>query len=90
MPQVVTIMRLIWKVGKKLSWRLIEIISLASSQLLIGYEWTTGTQEPETASYHRNVIFNSYIAPVRPFSRFDSSYPEDLWDWMDNLRNNGD
>ena len=55
----------------------------------IGYEWTTGTQEPETASYHRNVIFNSYLAPVRPFSRFDSSYPEDLWDWMDNLRNNG-
>ena len=32
------------------------------------YEWTVRNQEPENASYHRNVIFKSSKAPKRPFS----------------------
>ena len=43
------------------------------------YEWTVRSQEPETASYHRNVIFKSSKAPKRPFSSFDSINPEELW-----------
>ena len=53
------------------------------------YEWTVRNQEPESASYHRNVIFKSSKAPKRPFSSFDSINPEELWNWMDGLRSNG-
>ena len=35
------------------------------------YEWTVRSQEPESGSYHRNVIFKSSKAPKRPFSSFD-------------------
>ena len=36
---------------------------------------------------HRNVIFkDSDRLPREPFSRFHSVNPEDLWDWMDDLR----
>ena len=36
---------------------------------------------------HRNVIFKgSDRLPREPFSRFHSVNPEDLWDWMDDLR----
>ena len=38
---------------------------------------------------HRNVIFRGDTAPNLPFSRLDSSNPEDLWDWMDGLRDQG-
>ena len=38
---------------------------------------------------HRNVIFNSSNAPIRPWTRIDSLNPEDLWTWMDSLRDNG-
>ena len=48
----------------------------------IGYEYT-----PE--SLHRNVIFKGATAPERPFSQFDSDNPEDLWAWMDGLRDEG-
>ena len=53
------------------------------------YEWTVRNQEPESASYHRNVIFKSSKAPKRPFSSFDSNNPEELWNWMDGLRSDG-
>jgi hypothetical protein len=53
------------------------------------YEWTVRSQEPESGSYHRNVIFKSSKAPKRPFSSFDSINPEELWNWMDGLRSNG-
>jgi hypothetical protein len=52
----------------------------------VAYEWTASTPAPESAAYHRNVIFGSSQAPERPFSRFDSSNPEDLWAWMDAQR----
>ncbi len=51
---------------------------------LIGYEYTSAAAQG--ANLHRNVIFRGGNAPERPFSRMDSSNPEDLWDWMDGLR----
>ena len=55
----------------------------------IAYEWTASTPQPESAAYHRNVVFASSRAPARPFSRIDSHEPEDLWNWMDRLRAQG-
>ena len=55
----------------------------------IAYEWTASTPGPESAAYHRNVVFASSRAPARPFSSIDSHEPEDLWNWMDRLRAQG-
>ena len=55
----------------------------------VAYEWTVSSPAPESASYHRNVIFDSKGAPKRPFTRVDSIFPEDLWTWQDNLRDKG-
>jgi len=49
---------------------------------LIGYEWTSS---PGGNNLHRNVIFRDdkdQADRVLPFSNYDSSDPEDLWDWM--------
>jgi len=54
----------------------------------IGYEFTTST-DVEGGNLHRNVIFNSSNAPIRPWTRIDSLNPEDLWTWMDGLRDRG-
>ena len=54
----------------------------------IGYEFTTST-EVEGGNLHRNVLFNSSNAPIRPWTRIDSLNPEDLWTWMDSLRDKG-
>ena len=54
----------------------------------IGYEFTTST-EVEGGNLHRNVIFNSSNAPISPWTRIDSLNPEDLWTWMDSLRDKG-
>ena len=54
----------------------------------IGYEFTASTQV-EGGNLHRNVIFNSSKAPIRPWTRIDSLNPEDLWTWMDALRDKG-
>ena len=54
----------------------------------IGYEFTTST-DIEGGNLHRNVIFNSSKASVRPWTRIDSINPEDLWTWQDNLREKG-
>jgi hypothetical protein len=50
------------------------------------YEWTsqgpTGTQ-----NLHRNIIFRSSDGvPELPFSSFDSNKPEELWNFMDEMR----
>jgi Protein of unknown function (DUF3604) len=37
---------------------------------------------------HRNVIFKGDTAPL-PFTRIDSLDPEDLWNWMDDIRADG-
>ena len=41
------------------------------------------------SNLHRNVVFENSKGPVQPYSIVDSRNPEDLWDWMDNLRDKG-
>ena len=54
----------------------------------VGYEYTTSSDD--FGNLHRNVIFEgSEKLPVVPFSRFHSQNPEDLWAWMDGLREQG-
>jgi hypothetical protein len=54
----------------------------------VGYEYTTTSDD--RGNLHRNVIFQGADKlPVMPFSRFHSQNPEDLWDWMDKLREQG-
>jgi hypothetical protein len=54
----------------------------------IAYEYTGAA-----ANYgpiHRNIIFKGNDkVPSTPFSRYHAQDPEGLWDWMDDLRNQG-
>ncbi len=52
----------------------------------IGYEFTSTAAD--RGNLHRNVIFRG-AAPDRPFARTDSPDPEDLWRWLDDLRDQG-
>lgn len=52
------------------------------------YEYTSST--PDMGNLHRNVVFQgTNKLPREPFSRFHSINPEDLWQWMDDLRSKG-
>lgn len=52
------------------------------------FEYTTFG--PNMGNLHRNVIFRgTEKLPREPFSAFHSDNPEDLWDWMDGLREKG-
>ncbi|MFP6584735.1 MAG: DUF3604 domain-containing protein [Candidatus Hydrogenedentota bacterium] len=51
----------------------------------VAYEWTS---TPDRQNLHRNVIFRGDDGPV-PFTRLDSQKPEDLWNWLDNIRVDG-
>ncbi len=53
----------------------------------IGYEYTSSSDD--RGNLHRNVIFRGSEAPMRPFARTDSRDPEDLWRWLDDLRDQG-
>ena len=53
----------------------------------IGYEYTSGGGS--NINLHRNVIFRGSEHPEAPFSRLDSSNPEDLWATMDRWRAEG-
>ena len=54
----------------------------------IAYEYTSSSAD--MGNLHRNVIFEgSERLPLEPFSRFNSVNPEDLWQWMDELRAKG-
>ena len=53
----------------------------------VAYEWTATTAE--IGNLHRNIIFKDDNVPDLPFSRLDSSNPEDLWGWMDGNREQG-
>ncbi|MDE0884937.1 MAG: DUF3604 domain-containing protein [Myxococcota bacterium] len=54
----------------------------------VAYEYTTSAND--RGNLHRNVIFRgSDRIPAEPFSRFHSQNPEDLWDWLDGLRDQG-
>ncbi len=49
------------------------------------FEWSAAAHG---ANLHRNVIFRG-AAPPQPFSSFDSRNPEDLWHWLDIMRQQG-
>ena len=52
------------------------------------YEYTSSTAD--MGNLHRNVVFKgTEKLPREPFSRFHSVNPEDLWQWMDELREKG-
>ena len=53
----------------------------------IAYEFNSSG--PGQSNLHRNVIFKDSKAPIQPFSIIDSQNPEDLWNWMDKLRELG-
>jgi len=54
----------------------------------VAYEYTSSSAD--RGNLHRNVIFRGADRlPVLPFSRFNSTNPEGLWDWMDGLRDKG-
>ncbi len=54
----------------------------------VAYEYTTTSDD--NGSLHRNVVFkDSNRLPEVPFSRVHSRDPEDLWNWMDILREDG-
>ncbi|MEM7080628.1 MAG: DUF3604 domain-containing protein [Pseudomonadota bacterium] len=52
----------------------------------IGYEYTPS---PGSRHLHRNVIFRGEAVPDVPFTSRDSDDPEDLWNWLDALRQDG-
>lgn len=50
---------------------------------LHGFEWTSS---PDSSNLHRVVMFRDDADKVEdlvPFSNYDSTDPEDLWDWME-------
>jgi len=54
----------------------------------VAYEYTSTSDD--AGSLHRNVVFeDSDRVPEVPFSRMHSRNPEDLWSWMDTLREAG-
>jgi len=53
----------------------------------VGFEYSSNV---DGGSLHRNVVFESSARlPIQPFSRFNSMDPEDLWNWLDELRARG-
>jgi hypothetical protein len=53
------------------------------------YEWTSNGASG-VQNLHRNLIFRSSdTVPELPFSSIDSVKPEDLWNFMDDLRDRG-
>ena len=53
---------------------------------LIGYEYTPSVGGRHL---HRNVVFRGSEVPLLPFSSRNSPNPEDLWTWLDALRDEG-
>ena len=86
-------MELLQKVSNGVWQRTIE----AADQAYVPGEFTTFAAYEYTSSVeiydnylHRNVIFrDTKNLPKKLFTRADSLNPEDLWDWMNGLRQNG-
>lgn len=77
---------------KKSTWK--EYVEITDSfndpgtfTTLPGFEWSS---QPDYSNLHRIVVFqSSENIPDMPFSYFDSQHPEDLWAWMDQVRQSG-
>ncbi len=52
----------------------------------IAYEYTS---TPDGANLHRNIIFSGNRVPNAPYGGDQSLNPEDLWDWLDTIREEG-
>ncbi len=52
----------------------------------VGYEYSSA---PQNQNLHRNIIFRSSKVPEIPFSSIESDNPEDLWRWLDIIREKG-
>ncbi|MBJ22407.1 MAG: DUF3604 domain-containing protein [bacterium] len=70
------------------AWR--SLVELANREnqpgiftTFVGFEYSPN---PDGQNLHRNVILRGGEAPARPFSSMESTNPEDLWDWMDEMR----
>ncbi len=55
--------------------------SACSFTSFIGYEWTGS---PGARNLHRNVVFRNSTVPSHATSYFEASYPESLWDALEN------
>ncbi len=54
----------------------------------VAYEYTSSSAD--SGNLHRNVFFrDADKLPGMPFSRFHDRNPEGLWDWLDDLREQG-
>lgn len=52
----------------------------------IAYEYTS---TPDGANLHRNIIFSGNRVPNAPYGGDQSLNPEELWDWLDTIREEG-
>jgi hypothetical protein len=52
----------------------------------IAYEYTS---TPDGANLHRNIIFSGSRVPNAPYGGDQSLNPEELWDWLDTIREEG-
>lgn len=64
------------------------LTTFAGFEYSLGMDLDGDLMTPDIATLHRNVIFRG-AAPARAYSALDSTDPEDLWDWMDDLRGGG-
>ena len=53
---------------------------------LIGMEWSAA---PNGGNMHRNIIFRDDIVPDLPLSSYDTNKVEELWDWMQQITDDG-
>ena len=83
--EVVSIMRSTWADEVRAADRHYEPGKFTT---FAAYEFST-TKE-DGGSMHRNVVFRgTENMPAMPFNRLMSSDPEDLWNWMEDLREKG-
>ena len=52
----------------------------------IAYEYTS---TPDGANLHRNIVFSGNRVPNAPYGGDQSLNPEELWDWLDTIREEG-
>lgn len=53
---------------------------------LIGMEWSAA---PNGGNMHRNILFRDNVVPELPLSSFDTNKVEELWDWMQQISDEG-